>query len=187
MTTIQKDWAQEAWAQTVAKVGKTSKRIGDGFPHASVGGEYKLEPAYWWTAGFWPGLLWLLYRDTKDEGLKQLAESCEQQLDQVVTDYYRLDHDIGFMWTLTSVARYKLLGADDSKRRALLAANLLAARFNVKGKLHSRLESLARGRRQCRLGDHRLHDESAVAALGCADHRRPALQRNRRQACRHGG
>ncbi|MDR6551571.1 glycoside hydrolase family 88 protein [Paenibacillus qinlingensis] len=133
MATIQKGWAQEAWAQTVTKVDKTSKRIGDGFPHASVGGEYKLEPAYWWTAGFWPGLLWLLYRDTKDEGLKQLAESCEQQLDQVVTDYYRLDHDIGFMWTLTSVANYKLTGADDSKRRALLAANLLAARFNVKG------------------------------------------------------
>lgn len=41
--------------------------------------------------------------------------------------------DIGFMWSLTSVARYKLLGEEDSKRRALLAANLLAARFNGNG------------------------------------------------------
>ncbi|NQX67808.1 glycoside hydrolase family 88 protein [Paenibacillus alba] len=129
----QSGWAQEAWQKTVTKVARTSKRIGDGFPHASVQGEYKLEPAYWWTAGFWPGLLWLLYRETKDEQLKLLAESCEQQLDQVMADYYRLDHDIGFMWTLTSVARYKLLGAEDSKRRGLLAANLLAARFNVQG------------------------------------------------------
>lgn len=127
------DWAQDAWNKTTAKVGKTSKRIGDNFPHASVKGEYQLEPASWWTAGFWPGLLWLLYRDTQDEQLKVLAESCERQLDQVIADYYRLDHDIGFMWTLTSVARYKLLGAEDSKRRALLAANLLAARFNVQG------------------------------------------------------
>ncbi|MGG1553446.1 glycoside hydrolase family 88 protein [Paenibacillus ferrarius] len=131
--TIQQGWAQEAWSQTVAKVNRTSKRIGANFPHASVDGVYKLEPAYWWTAGFWPGLLWLLYRDTKDEGLKAIAESCEQQLDQVVADYYKLDHDIGFMWTLTSVAQYKLLGSEDSKRRALLAANLLAARFNVQG------------------------------------------------------
>ncbi|TXK80608.1 glycoside hydrolase family 88 protein [Paenibacillus sp. N3.4] len=131
--TIPQNWAQEAWDQTTAKIARTSKRIGDGFPHASVKGEYKLEPAYWWTAGFWPGLLWLIYRETKDEQLKVLAESCEQQLDQVITDYYRLDHDIGFMWTLTSVARYKLLGAEDSKRRGLLAANLLAARFNVQG------------------------------------------------------
>ncbi|MDF2963253.1 MAG: glycosyl hydrolase family 88 [Paenibacillus sp.] len=129
----QTDWAQEAWSKTVNKVARTSKRIGSGFPHASVNGEYKLEAASWWTAGFWPGLLWLIYRDTKDEALQQLAESCEQQLDQVIADYYKLDHDIGFMWTLTSVARYKLLGAEDSKRRALLAANLLAARFNVQG------------------------------------------------------
>lgn len=131
--TNQTNWAQEAWQNTIHKVARTSKRIGDRFPHASVGGEYKLEPASWWTAGFWPGLLWLIYRDTKDETLKALAESCEQQLDQVMMDYYRLDHDIGFMWTLTSVARYKLLGAEDSKRRALLAANLLAARFNTQG------------------------------------------------------
>ncbi|WP_248924019.1 glycoside hydrolase family 88 protein [Paenibacillus hamazuiensis] len=131
--TGQADWAREAWGSIVNKVARTSKRIGDGFPHASVNGQYKLEPASWWTAGFWPGLLWLIYRDTKDESLRLLAESCERQLDQVIMDYYKLDHDIGFMWTLTSVARYKLLGADDSKRRALLAANLLAARFNVQG------------------------------------------------------
>lgn len=129
-------WAEEAWKQSLAKIQRTSARIGDRFPHASVNGEYKLEPASWWTAGFWPGLLWLLYRDARDESLRTLAESCERQLDQVVLDYDRLDHDIGFMWTLTSVARYKVLGAEravDSRRRALLAANLLAARFNVQG------------------------------------------------------
>lgn len=129
----QPQWAQEAWSRTVEKIGRTSRRIGDRFPHASIDGEYKLEPASWWTAGFWPGLLWLVYRDTKDESLKALAESCEQQLDQVMADYYRLDHDIGFMWTLTSVARFKILGEEESKKRALLAANLLAARFNVQG------------------------------------------------------
>ncbi|MFE5317551.1 glycoside hydrolase family 88 protein [Paenibacillus sp. NPDC056579] len=126
-------WVEEAWQQTVAKVNRTSRRIGAGFPHASVDGTYKLEPAYWWTAGFWPGLLWLLYRDTKDEHFKAIAEQCESQLDQVIADYYKLDHDIGFMWTLTSVAQYKLLQSEDSKRRALLAANLLCGRFNVKG------------------------------------------------------
>jgi unsaturated chondroitin disaccharide hydrolase len=131
--TIAMEWQQEAWEQIVRKVTTTSKRIGDGFPHASVNGQYVLEPASWWTAGFWPGLLWLVYRDTQDESLRALAESCESQLDQVVMDYERLDHDIGFMWQLTSVARYKLLGEPLSRRRALLAANLLGARFNVKG------------------------------------------------------
>ncbi|WP_199615896.1 glycoside hydrolase family 88 protein [Paenibacillus alkalitolerans] len=130
----QPDWVKEAWNKTAEKVSKTSRRIGSGFPHASVNGKYVLEPAHWWTAGFWPGLLWLVYRDTKDTALKTIAEECEAKLDQVIADYYRLDHDIGFMWTLTSVARYKLLGEEESKRRALLAANLLSARFNIKGR-----------------------------------------------------
>src|SRR5687768_6549201 len=77
---MQADWSKEAWEKIVAKVDRTSKRIGDRFPHASVDGEYKLEPASWWTAGFWPGLLWLIYRETKDESLRTLAESCEAQL-----------------------------------------------------------------------------------------------------------
>jgi unsaturated chondroitin disaccharide hydrolase len=134
MTVQNKEWVQEAWEQIVGKVSRTSKRIGDRFPHASVNGQYVLEPASWWTAGFWPGLLWLVYRENGDERLRELAESCEAQLDAVVADYYRLDHDIGFMWQLTSVARYKLQGDEDSKRRALLAANLLSARFNIKGR-----------------------------------------------------
>jgi unsaturated chondroitin disaccharide hydrolase len=37
------------------------------------------------------------------------------------------------MWSLTSVARYKLLGESDSRRRALAAASHLVGRFNLKG------------------------------------------------------
>ncbi|MEK3882366.1 glycosyl hydrolase [Paenibacillus sp. PL2-23] len=131
------NWPQEAWNQIVTKVSRTSERIGARFPHASVNGEYVLEPAYWWTAGFWPGLLWLIYRDTRDERLRAYAESCEQQLDEVMAAYDKLDHDMGFMWQLTSVARHKLLdgeAGEGSRRRAMLAANLLVGRYNVKGR-----------------------------------------------------
>ncbi|MBD8068654.1 glycoside hydrolase family 88 protein [Bacillus sp. PS06] len=126
-------WVDEAILKVNEKVVRTSKKIGANFPHASVDGTYKCEEPYWWTAGFWPGLLWLVHRDTKDESLKEIAEQCEERLDQVITDYYKLDHDMGFMWTLTSVARYKLLGDEESKRRALLVANLLMGRFNSEG------------------------------------------------------
>lgn len=127
------EWVDEAWFKVKAKIDRTSKKIGANFPHASVNGTYQLEEPYWWTAGFWPGLLWLVYRDTKNESLKLIAEQCEEKLDKVITDYYKLDHDMGFMWTLTSAARYKLLGEEDSKRRALLVANLLMGRFNASG------------------------------------------------------
>jgi unsaturated chondroitin disaccharide hydrolase len=126
-------WVHEAWQKVNEKVERTSKRIGANFPHASENGQYVLAEPYWWTAGFWPGLLWQLYRESKNKELKQLAVECEEKLDAVQQDYYRLDHDMGFMWTLTSVAHYKLLGDENSKRRALLAANLLMGRFNVNG------------------------------------------------------
>jgi unsaturated chondroitin disaccharide hydrolase len=126
-------WVDEAWKEVTSKVERTSKKIGSNFPHASVNGTYQLEAPSWWTAGFWPGLLWLLYRETKNDSLKEIAEECEEKLDRVITDYYKLDHDMGFMWTLTSAARYKLLGEEDSKRRALLVANLLMGRFNANG------------------------------------------------------
>lgn len=126
-------WVNEAWEKTTIKLKRTSEKIGANFPHASVDGSYQLEAPSWWTAGFWPGLQWLLYRETKENSFKEIAEQCEEKLDSVITDYYKLDHDMGFMWTLTSVARYKLLGEEDSKRRALLVANLLMGRFNSEG------------------------------------------------------
>lgn len=127
-------WIDATWAHTVAKLRKTSRRIGDSFPHVSSAGRYDSAPAHWWTAGFWPGLLWLVYRDTHDQDLRALAESCERQLDQTICEFDELHHDVGFMWSLSSVARYKLLGAEDSRRRGLIAASLLAARFNLRGR-----------------------------------------------------
>lgn len=129
------NWVNDAWEKVHEKVTRTSNRIGARFPHASVDGTYVLEAPHWWTAGFWPGLLWLLYRDSesKDDRYKDIAEACEQQLDEVLAGYDRLDHDIGFMWSLTSVARYKLLGEEQSRKRALLAASVLSGRFNIKG------------------------------------------------------
>jgi len=127
-------WLDEAWNKVYEKVTRTSQTIGSRFPHATRDGKYVLERPHWWTAGFWPGLLWLLYRESRHEPFRQIAEECERQLDQVIDDFCTLDHDIGFMWTLTSLARYKLLGEPDARRRALHAANLLAARFNLQGR-----------------------------------------------------
>ncbi|WP_150266018.1 glycoside hydrolase family 88 protein [Paenibacillus tepidiphilus] len=133
-TTAQQAWVEEAWSKALAKTLNNTKRIGANFPHASQGGKYVLEGADWWTAGFWPGMLWQLYAESGEESLKAIAESCEQRLDEVLDRYVRLDHDLGFMWLLTSVANYKLTGSEASRIRALKAANYLAARFNLKGR-----------------------------------------------------
>ncbi|WP_284639310.1 glycoside hydrolase family 88 protein [Paenibacillus silviterrae] len=126
-------WIDEVWEKAIAKIGQMSKTIGAGFPHVSKEGKYdSLEPRFW-TSGFWPGLLWLAYRDTKNEELKRLAEECEARMDVCIDEYTCLHHDIGFMWSLSSVANYKLTGSAESKLRALKVAGWLAGRFNIKG------------------------------------------------------
>ncbi len=127
-------YAAAVWERVVRKTGVLAGRIGSQFPHAAPGGVYELAEPHWWTAGFWPGLLWLLYRDGGEASLRQLAEECERRLDEPLQSYERLDHDLGFMWSLTSVANYKLTGNPESRRRALQAASHLLGRFNLQGR-----------------------------------------------------
>lgn len=127
-------WVDEAWDKSLHKTLRNTARIGVRFPHASKGGVYELASPEWWTAGFWPGMLWQLYGASGREELKALAEECELAMDAVLDGFVRLDHDLGFMWTLTSVANYKLTGNEASRIRALKAANYLAGRFNLKGR-----------------------------------------------------
>ena len=128
-----KTWQEEAWDFLVKKTKRNNKKIGAKFPHASIEKEYVLESPKWWTAGFWPGLLWQVYQINKEEELRNTAEQCELEMEYLLTDSELLDHDMGFMWTLTSLANYRLTGNKESRRRALLAANLLLGRFNAEG------------------------------------------------------
>ncbi|NOU71972.1 glycosyl hydrolase [Paenibacillus sp. LMG 31458] len=132
-TGVREPWVEEVWNKVVAKVERTSKRIGSTFPYVSLDGKYNAEPAEWWTAGFWPGLLWLIYRENGNKDLLDIAVSCEEQMDEPLLGYEKLHHDVGFMWSLASVAQYKLVGTDRSRQRGLMAASHLASRYNVKG------------------------------------------------------
>lgn len=126
-------WVNRAWERIVEKIGRTSRRIGATFPHASKNGTYDAMRPSWWTAGFWPGLLWLIYRETGDERLKSIAEECERLLDGPLHQAI-VHHDVGFIWILTAVANYKITGSEESKRRALIAAGQLAGRYNARGR-----------------------------------------------------
>lgn len=158
-------WVEEAWNRAKEKTLRNSGRIGANFPHASHGGVYVCEEPHWWTAGFWPGMLWLFYAgdggggsgDGARERLRRIAEQCESRLDSVLHHFARVDHDLGFMWTLTSVASYKLLGGEESRRRALQAANYLAGRFNLRGRFIRAWNPWTEG-----------EDNAGVAIIDCA-------------------
>lgn len=127
-------WLEHTWGKICDKAEKMCESIGADFPYASYHGRYNREAADWWTNGFWPGLLWLVYRETKNDRLREIAALTETKMDIVLYDFYPLHHDVGFMWSLSSVAQYKLLGSGDSRRRALTAASHLAGRFNPMGR-----------------------------------------------------
>lgn len=128
-------WEEEALDFIQKKTYMNADKIGAAFPHVSKNKKYDSENPIWWTAGFWPGILWNVYLADKEKNkyLALVAEECEKKMDYLLTDIDKLDHDMGFMWTLTSVADYKITKNKESRRRALLAASLLSSRFNAKG------------------------------------------------------
>lgn len=87
-----------------------------------------------WVDGFWSGQLWLAYADTDDSVFLDAARA------QMPYFYERLDrpeshdHDLGFLYSLSLVAAYKLTGDEAARAGALRAADSLAGRYNAKGR-----------------------------------------------------
>jgi unsaturated chondroitin disaccharide hydrolase len=134
MNEMNKSWVEQALLSCKEKVLRNSERIGASFPHVSQNGAYDSTLPSWWTAGFWPGLLWLTYQYSGESQLKDVAMECEALLAVNFRTYHGLDHDIGFIYSLSSVAQFKLTGDEGARTNALHAANLLAGRFNLRGR-----------------------------------------------------
>ncbi|GHV01602.1 glycosyl hydrolase family 88 [Spirochaetia bacterium] len=131
-------WAVKTWEKIQVKMDAECTRIGSNIPYIPVDGHYRdldaPEGIYWWTNGFWPGMLWQMYHAAGDEKYRRAAEGVEARLDEALEGYEGLHHDVGFMWLHSAAANYRLTGNRDSLRRALHAANLLAGRYNPAGK-----------------------------------------------------
>ena len=59
------NWTDEALEKSLKKIERNIEAIGEHFPHVAPGGIYNDQGPYFWVSGFWPGLLWLLYEETK--------------------------------------------------------------------------------------------------------------------------
>ncbi|HZG57405.1 glycoside hydrolase family 88 protein [Paenibacillus sp.] len=131
-------WLQEVWGKLQTKMSAECERVGERIPYAPENGTYVEDKGEtdldWWTNGFWPGMLWQMYHATKDEKYRVAAEGVERRLDAALDSFEGLHHDVGFMWLHTAVANYRLTGNAKSKTRGLHAANVLAARYNPRGK-----------------------------------------------------
>jgi len=130
-------WVKETWDRLDKKMQISAPKMKGKIPYTTENGHY--DNFYercpdWWTNGFWGGMMWILYKKTNRTIYRDAALDCERLLDKAFYEYYqRLHHDVGFLWNITAGIHYRLEGDTLSKRRVLEAANLLAARFNIKG------------------------------------------------------
>ena len=129
-------WAADAFEKIKEKIYVTCERIGDNIPYIPKDGSYLNHPVglYWWTNGFWSGILWQMYNATGEELYKKTAEAVEEKFDKLLEDFVGLHHDVGFQWLHTAVANYRLTENNKSRARGLHAATLLAGRFNPVGR-----------------------------------------------------
>ena len=87
------------------------------------GGHYNVIDNIAWTTGFWPGMLWTAYGVTKDEtflyGGKLQTKLFQQRLED---DCVLQHHDIGFLYTLSTVADYTMTGSETARQLGIQAA-----------------------------------------------------------------
>jgi unsaturated chondroitin disaccharide hydrolase len=84
-----------------------------------------------WCSGFWPGILWYLFEDTKDAKWRAAAEQYTAELAPLVSTR-GFDHDLGFMIYNSYGNGYRLTGDPAYKKIILAAADSLATLYNPK-------------------------------------------------------
>ena len=128
-----------AMEKAVDQVVKNLPEFTDRFPGPnSFDNFYKPGDNVEWTTGFWTGEIWLAYENARTEEEKEaLRKAGEIQVDSFmkrIVDRVDVDHhDMGFLYSLSCVAAYKLTGMEKAKEAALLAADNLVSRFQPKG------------------------------------------------------
>lgn len=100
----------------------------------SVNGFYEPVENWDWTCGFWTGEIWLAYEHCGETGLKDAALAQVHDFMERIRNKKGVDHhDMGFLYTPSCVAAYKLTGSREGREAALLAADQLVSRFQPVG------------------------------------------------------
>nr|WP_321458612.1 glycoside hydrolase family 88 protein [uncultured Cohaesibacter sp.] len=102
--------------------------------HSSVGGFYPACDNVQWTCGFWPGEVWLAYEWTGNETFRHAAQIMVQSFLHRIENKIEVDHhDMGFLYSPSCVAAWKLVNDEDGRKAAILAADQLIARYHEVG------------------------------------------------------
>ena len=132
---------KSAFRLCVLKTLKNIKRLADEPKSAAfaVDGNYFAWPQDFyeianWTSSFFTGMALLAWCKTEDRCfLDQVLRLAPHYRRKVFIRYLDTCHDLGFLYSLYSVALYKLTGDREHRKVGLRAAEILSERFNPKG------------------------------------------------------
>ncbi|PXA90670.1 glucuronyl hydrolase [Caulobacter sp. D4A] len=118
-------------AAVLARIDVSLDRFTDAFPRpSSEGGVYAPMDNTEWTNGFWTGMLWLAFEAGGQPRYRQAAErQVESFRDRIDREINVDHHDLGFLYSLSCVAGWKLTGNIGARQAALAAARRLMTRY----------------------------------------------------------
>jgi unsaturated chondroitin disaccharide hydrolase len=129
------DKIQQAFDWAINQVKTYLPDFTSSFPYShSENNFYAKSENVEWTTGFWTGIVWLCYEKTQNEDFKIAAESqVHSFFNRIVNKIDTNHHDMGFLYSPSCVAAYKLTGNEEGRKAALLAADNLISRFQSVG------------------------------------------------------
>ncbi len=133
MRLVQPDLLQAAVTGSIQRIQRHQGAFGHRFPSVGDGDRYRVADNNHWLAGFWTGLLWLVYSATGDEEAKVRAASLLPSFAERLDKQIHITHDLGFLYTLSARAQWEITGDIAARDLALRAAQELATRYRPKG------------------------------------------------------
>lgn len=120
-----------AIGDALLRVRRNLDKFGGRFPApSSIAGVYPEIDNVEWTSGFWSGLLWLSCELSGDPLYGEAARAQIGDYEHRVNARIATDtHDLGFLYSLSCVAAFKLTGDEAARTAALTAADQLLARY----------------------------------------------------------
>ncbi|MBQ1312247.1 MAG: glycoside hydrolase family 88 protein [Blautia sp.] len=136
---IDRETASSALFSCIGKVEASLDSYNGLFPGpASKGLFYQAGENRGWTTGFFTGEVWLSFENLPEgERKTRFLNAALSQVDSFlerIENHVDVDHhDMGFLYSPSCVAAYRLTGSENGKKAALLAADQLISRFQEKG------------------------------------------------------
>ncbi|MCU6204665.1 glycoside hydrolase family 88 protein, partial [Enterobacter cloacae] len=98
--------------------------FGEQFPAETCrNGYYPLTDNVEWTTSFWTGQLWLAWEMSGEEKFRSMAEKHVRSFGLRIAGRSDTNaHDLGFLYTLSCVAAWRLTGSREARGFSLLAA-----------------------------------------------------------------